>query len=284
MEEIRFDILHPDTRREQIVVSASRAAIGTGAHCDVRVAVDQATFEHVVVELQAGAMRVQNLSPMLPATLDGAPFQVVNVEHGAMLVLGATRIQITRSAIADKAKRKMGVGTVVRALALVAVPLALYAAGKRQKAATEVADEVPQIFATAAPPCPRADPEEARAYADDQQMLADAARERSPFEPRAALSAVTAYETAHSCYRVAGAVDEAGEAVALADDLRASTLVDLRMRQLRLRRALRTDDWEVAARDVTVLRSLTEEVPSDYGNWLADTQRELQTKNGHNKR
>jgi hypothetical protein len=285
VEEIRFDILHPDTRREQIVVCAARATLGTGAHCDVRLAVDQAAFEHVIVELQADGMRVQNLAPQAPAALNGALFQMATVGQQAALVVGATRIQITRTAVgAAAAKPKLGPGTLARAAALIAIPLALYAVGKRPKAEAEAPDDMPQIFASEVPKCPRTDPGEAKVLADDQRALADAARERSPFEPEESIAAVTAYETAHACFRIGGAQAEAAEALAAADEIRENTLVDFRVRRLRLERALRTRDYEVASQDVAVLRDLTGARPSEYATWLGDVDRQLRAQKSSNER
>ena len=56
---IQFDIRHANGQRESAVVEAERAVIGSAAHCDVRLPMDQAAFEHIVVEVVAGKLRAE---------------------------------------------------------------------------------------------------------------------------------------------------------------------------------------------------------------------------------
>ncbi|MBX3186201.1 MAG: hypothetical protein KF819_04265 [Labilithrix sp.] len=148
----------------------------------------------------------------------------------------------------------------------------------------DVALPTPELFSEAAATCPRNDPAEARAIADDLRARADGARERSPFDPREALSAIKSYETAAACCRIAKDVEGADDAAHAARRMRDETLLDFRSRRVRLERLLIVKDYELAAQDVRVLRALTEGRQSEYSQWLGAVARDLENQQVENVR
>jgi len=284
MDQLRFDIHHADGRREGTVVHAPRIVIGSGAHCDVRLAADQAALEHVSIEVRLEGTFAQSLAAAPAALIAGRPFAVVELrEPTVQLEIGGTHVYITRVAPAAQGSRKWGPFAIAK-LALIpvlAAGIVVVAWSDSAKTAAKPL-EAPPIFGSAAASCPRADPGEARAAADERRAMADGARERSPFEPREALSAVASYEVAAACYRAAGSPDAAEDSAAAARRLRASTERDVRARRVRLERLLLTKDYELAAEDVAVLRALTENQDGAYQQWLAGLAKEIKNQSVEN--
>jgi hypothetical protein len=59
MSVLRFDIRHADGRAESLLLDADRVLIGSGAHCEIRLPLDQAAVEHVLIEAPGGIVRAQ---------------------------------------------------------------------------------------------------------------------------------------------------------------------------------------------------------------------------------
>ncbi|HVJ89708.1 MAG TPA: FHA domain-containing protein [Labilithrix sp.] len=279
MEEIRFEVRHPDGRSERLVVSAPKATIGTGAHCDVRLAVDQAASEHVVVALVPDGLQLKSLASTPPALLDGAPLAVSVVPQWALLKVGGTQVHVARAARTTAAQSKLNSTTIVRLCCAVSLPLAFMAlpASSRGQASAE-APEMPALFDSELVACPRSDPAEARVVADDERAIADAARERSPFSSREAITAVRAYDIAAACYRVAHEARDATEAAAASKELRDATLLDVRARSLRLERSLTVGDLELAGSDVAVLKAFTDGRQGPYVAWLSSVEQRIKNQ------
>lgn len=280
MEEIRFEVRHPDGRRERLVVQASRATVGAGAHCDVRLAVDQAAAEHVVVELVADGVRFQGVASAPPATLDGAPLGVRVVPQWGLLKIGDTQVHAARAPREAAAKSGTSRSTMlVRVACVLAVPavLALFMMSKKGTA-DETALELPDLFSSNDVACPRTEAAEARVLGDDQRTLAEAARERSPFAPREAIVAVKAFATAAACYRLANDGAAASDAEAASNELREATLLEFRARRLRLEHSLAVNDTELAGGDVAVLSQLTEGQQGSFVAWLGGVERQLKSQ------
>lgn len=282
MESLCFEIRHADGREERTAAEASRFVIGSGAHCDVRLAADQAGFEHVLIENHPGGLVVRSLATTPPTTtLDGAPLTVVPLGTTMMLRIGATHIQITRAA-QEVGPKKTALGPAMIAKLLVVAAL-VAAIGKVSSTTQEdpiaAAPSMPELFATTSSECPRTDFAEARAVAEDQRANADGARERSPFDPREARSAIKSYEIAAACYRLAQSPAASADAAQSARRMREDTLLDFRARRVRLERVLLVNDYELASQDVAVLRALTEGQQGAYAQWLATVAQEIKNHN-----
>jgi len=286
MESLRFDIRHADGRHETTTAQASRIVIGSGAHCDVRLAADQAAFEHVTIEDDPSGPMMRSL-PAVPVVLvDGAPFASQLLAAVTVLRVGASEVQISRAVlVAASAGNAMGPAMIAKLGVVALLAVAIFAASRSSsEPAIAAPPKAPSLFAPAATDCPRVDESEARVVADDQRAIADGARERSPFDPREVRSAVKSYELAAACYRVAQRRSDSDEATQSAQRMRDDTLLDFRARRIRLERVLLVKDYEVASQDVAVLRALTEGGQADeYSRWLASVSREIKNQKVENK-
>jgi len=106
MEPLSFEICHADGRQERTSAQGARIVIGSGAHCDVRLAADQAAFEHVAIEELTTGPQIRNLAPALAATLDGDAFSSRALGPSALvcLCIGNTQIRIVREVRAAAVK------------------------------------------------------------------------------------------------------------------------------------------------------------------------------------
>jgi hypothetical protein len=91
---IRFEIRYADGKKEIANVEGERALIGNGAHCDVRLPLDQAASEHVGVEVVGGTVRLESKAFEPPATVNGLPFTNMPISPDVPLTIGTTRIFI----------------------------------------------------------------------------------------------------------------------------------------------------------------------------------------------
>jgi hypothetical protein len=283
VEEMRFEVRHPDGRSERLVVQTARAMIGTGAHCDVRLAGDQASTEHVHVELTPSGIRLSSVASTPPALLDGAPLAVAEVPQWGILDIGATKIHLARATVATaKSGKKLGSRAIARIGGLVVLALGAGYLFVHDDDESKLMQAVtaPELFSPAAVACPRTDPGEATVVADDQRAVADAARERSPFAPRDAVVAVKAYDIAAACYRTARADAAAAEAMASSKELRDTTWVDFRARRVRLERSLAVNDYELASTDVAILKTLSEGRSGLFSAWLTKVEHQIRFNEG----
>lgn len=280
MEPLSFDIRHADGRQERTAAHAPRVVIGSGAHCDVRLSADQAAFEHVAIEDHGNGPLVRSLAQMPPTSIDGVPLTSIPLGPTAILRIGATQIEITRAVLAAKTKRSGLSPAMVAKLAVVGLLVGAIVMVMRmdKDQVLQAPARMPELFAKAPTACPRLDLAEARAIADDQRANGDGARERSPFDPREARSAIKSYEIAAACYQLAQNPAASEDAAQNARRIREETLLDFRARRVRLERLLLVKDYELASQDVTVLRALTEGQQGEYSQWLASVAQDIKNQ------
>lgn len=280
MEELVFDIRHADGRNERTAARAARVVIGSGAHCDVRLSADQAAFEHVAIESSPTGPLVRSLAMTPPTTIGGVPLSSVSLATTVVLRIGATQVQVTRIAQAMTKKDSAVSPAMAAKLAVIGLLVgAIFMVSRmNEEPPLEEPPRMPELFASSATECPRTDPAEARAVADDLRANGDGARERSPFDPREARSAIKSYETAAACYLLAHNAEASDEAAQNARRMRDETLLDFRARRVRLERLLLVKDYELASQDVTVLRALTEGQQGEYSQWLSSVAQEIKNQ------
>jgi len=280
MDQLTFDILHADGRHETTTAQAPRIVIGSGAHCDVRLAPDQAAFEHVAIDDHPEGPVMRSLAASPAVVLGGAPLTSHSLGASTTFSIGATLVEIKRAAFGAEAQSKpLGAAMIAKLVVVALLAVGILAASQRNKEQAAAAPpKMPELFAKAVTECPRTDPAEARVLADDNRALADGARERSPFDPREARSAVRSYELAAVCYRRANAAAAAEESATSAKRMREETTLDFRARRVRLERVLLVRDYEVAAQDVAVLRALTDGEQGEYTRWLASVTQDIKNQ------
>lgn len=283
MGPLSFEICHADGRQERTSAQGARIVIGSGAHCDVRLAADQAAFEHVAIEELASGPQIRNLAPALAATLDGDAFSSRALGPSALvcLCIGNTQIRILREVRAAAVKRSApGPVMIAKILVVAALAAAIVKVSiMGPDASSTVSPPMPELFAKTATECPRKDLAEARTVADDQRAIAEGARDRSPFDPRESRAAIKSYEIAAACYRLTHQTEASESAAQSAQRMREETTLDFRARRVRLERVLLVNDYDLAAQDVTVLSALTEGQQGEYPRWLAGVAQEIKNHN-----
>ena len=102
MRVLRFQIRHPTGQVDQINVESERVVIGSGAHCEIRLPIDQSRVEHVLIELGPAGVFARALSFEPAPTINNIPFTQAPLPPES--VLGVNQMQITNlgTIVADK--------------------------------------------------------------------------------------------------------------------------------------------------------------------------------------
>ena len=284
MSVLRFQIQHGNGRIEQINVEAERALIGSGAHCEIRLPIDQASVEHVLVQLGGGNVFAQALTFQPSPTINNVPFTQAPLPADAVLGIGQTQILVSvgeeaiGGAVVQKKKEKSN--PVVIILALVAIPAMLYFASQQQSG-----DDIggppkePALFDDPVEQCEVA-PQLALQKAQEKHLQADAKRERRPFHVQDGVASVGLYEEAAACYRKAGQIPLANETTDQANALRRELEDDYRTHRMRLEHALSVEDANTARKEVRTLLAFTEGKSGPYVDWLSALDRKYRMKLG----
>ncbi len=261
MNGMVFEISDGRGRRESMVVDGGCASIGSASHCDVRVAMEEAGPEHVRATLSDGEPCFEVLLDAPAVTLDGVRLNPGKVARGHELRFGQTRLRVRAQAQAGTAAAQAR-GSALRSLWLPALGVSLVLALLGLRALRRAPAEEPplgaelSLFSELAPSCPRREPQQALAFAQQQQDLAETKQERMPFVVEEGVAAVDAFEMAAACFRSGGAAPLAQQAAASAQRLQRDLEDDFRARRLRLSRMLLVEDRELAQTDVAWLRAL----------------------------
>jgi hypothetical protein len=273
---IRFEIRYADGRKEVATVDGERALIGHGAHCDVRLPLDQAANEHVAVEVVGGTVRVETKVFEPPATVNGLPFTTMPILPDVPLTIGSTRVFIGLAEAgahgASIVKKEKGeTNPLMKILAVAVLGVAAYMFFNEDDEQTvPPPSQAPNLFAVPAASCPQSAPDQALSLAADKFDIAEGKRERSPFVAKDGLQAVQLYELSSVCFRQAGLPARAAEADRNAAQLRAAVTQDFRARRVRLEHLMAVGDYDLAKQDVSVLRALTECKQGEWVAWLAN--------------
>lgn len=289
MRQIRFQIRLHTGQVEQLTIEAERVLIGSGAHCEIRLPVDQARVEHVLVELGPAGIFVRALSFEPPPTINNVPFQQAPLPPGAVLGVGGCQIYIELTegvggaTGAASPKKKSPLSLV--ALAILIPAAAYLLLGEEETAATTTPSprQVPELWAAANAQCPYNDRGQALAFAREKMAIADAKRERRPFHVQDGVQAVPTYEAAAACFRVGGDPASGSLAEESAKFLRRDITDDFRTRRVRLDHALTIEDYVSAQKEVRILLQFTEGKSGDYVTWLSNLDRKLKLKVGTKK-
>jgi hypothetical protein len=287
MDVIQFRVRHPDGRVDHLVTESARVLIGTGSHCEVRLPVGAARVEHVAIQSTPAGWRAVARSFDPVPKLDGVDFNEAPVLGDCVITIDRTRVEVSPAAGVGAGDapilKKKGKGNV-RVFVYLALGLcgwmAMYSAKAHQKTAAAEPKEVPALWTAEPAKCSQNSAEPALATASAHRELALAKEERSPFHPEDGVEAVTLYENASACLRVAGRDAEADQATADAQRLRTDMVDRFRVHRLRLQRALAVEEWDLAQHESAVLLSFVPAATGPYVAWLANTRRRLQLRHG----
>lgn len=284
MSTLRFQIQHANGRQEQVTVEAERALIGSGAHCEIRLPIDQAAVEHILIQVGAGGVFAQALSFEPPPTIGGVPFTQAPLPADAVLGVNQTQmlVQISGDVVGagggNKQKGKTNPMLILAAMVGACLLAWMYLSGDDNQARVEP-QEYPKLWEAPSTTCEKS-AADALPFADEKRVVADSKRERRMFHVKDGVDAVPLYETAAACYEKAGHKQESDAAREAANSLRKELDDDYRTHRMRLQHSMGVKDYETARREVRTLIEMTEGKEGPYVTYLHVIDRDLKQKLG----
>ena len=286
MRTLKFQIRLNTGQVDQLSMEAERVLIGSGAHCEIRLPIDQARVEHVLIELGPAGIFARALNFDPPPTINNIPFQQAPLPPGAMLGVGGCQIyvELAEGAPGTAGGPKKKTSPIMYIALAIIVPVGMYTilvddAVEGPKASPK---QPPELWQAPVASCPYAGGQ-ALAFAREKMAVADAKRERRPFHVQDGVQAVPTYEAAAVCFRAGNDPASGTLAEESAKFLRRDITDDFRTRRVRLDHALTVEDYVSAQREVRVLLQFTEGKSGDYVTWLSTLDRKLKLKVGSKK-
>lgn len=291
MKQIRIEVTHANGRVDNLNVEVERVLIGSGAHCDVRLGVDQGQLEHVVLHVTPTGIVAQALAQNPPVTVDGVPFTQTSLTTEQTLILSQTRIRagivevgVARGKTGSKSSLNPGV-LLLFVLALGFGAYTFFGTEDPASVGKKMPSDYPELFTDPPSACPKRSAEEAVTLAKDAQSRAEAKRERRPFYMKDGVDSVPLFELAAVCYQTAGMQDIARELRGTADILRREINDDYKTHRVRLERALKEPkDPALAKNEIRTLISITQgreaAKASKYFSWLGEQEKRLRLTTG----
>jgi hypothetical protein len=269
-----FTILHADGRHDEVAVDSDRARVGSGPHCEIRLPVEQAELEHVVVFIHKGVVYAETRAQ--DVRVKGRPFTRGPLPPDAVVAIRQTQFSaamVSRDHAVQKVRSKAKTVRSYLLATLFFVLLAVYLFRPRGAKAQMVMRDPPELFGNAQVACPQKASEPALQLASDLLVLADSKRERAPFFPQAGVAAVSLYQEAAACFTVAGKRQEAAQAGDDAKVLARHLADEFKLAALRLERALSKQDWQMASEQTPRLKAFLEGQAGEYVAWLNEMER-----------
>ncbi len=299
MRSLNFQIRLPSGKVEQVLVEAERVLLGSGAHCEIRLPLDQANLEHVLVELGPAGVFATALNFDPPPTINDIPFTKAPLTGEAVLGIKHVQVNVQVAALST-GERKAAIEGQKKSNPLVYVGLLLIVLGGAYSATVDPArfgggvkrPAPPELWGPVVTTCPQTGPQ-AIALAAQRLSLAEAKHERRPFYVQDGIQAVTLYEEGAACLRAGG--DPQGAAAgpdATAKALRTEINNEYRAHNLRLEHALntmgdsRTDETvktemsKDALKETRALMKFVQGKSGDYVKSLTIRERNLSLKVG----
>jgi hypothetical protein len=287
MQGLKFRIQHADGRVVEMSVEGDRALVGSGGHCDIRLPLDQAAVENIMIEAAPVGLVAEARSFQPAPTINESPFTRTQVAPDSVLGVGQTRIWVAAAELGEGAnvvkKKQEKSSPIIYIMAAVFFPVALYmlftdnGGGNQQVKPVQAT----ALWSKSAPHCPQSSPEQALSLARDRAVLADAKNERRPFHVQDGVKAVSLYEEASACFRVANKPQVADAYGKLASKLKQEISNDYRTHRVRLEHALSIQDWPTVQEEVRVLLAFTDGQQNAYVTWLSNLDRKLRLKLGN---
>jgi hypothetical protein len=274
---LRFTIERAKVAARVLEVDAPRALLGSGAHCEVRLAAHEAAPEHLHVRCKAAGLEVVCCGAAAATLLDGAPFVRGVVADGTRFTIGDCEVRIERTgsvrstpALAARPSRRVVAMLSITSAAILA-SLLLRPSGADAVASPPPA---PPLWSPSdAQPCARSARAEASKLGEMHWQAALMKHERSPYHLEEALEAVGLFQRAAACLEQSGNHTAAARAERAFARLSRELEADYHRRRILLGRAVEQSDWRTAAWEAAALLRLLEDRQGDYTSWLFSVQR-----------
>ncbi len=255
---------------QRFTVDSAQATVGSGAHCEVRLAPELVAREHVRLVAVDGAVRFEARSGEPLVLWRGVPTAAGRLDLPEGLRIGGLLLTASVVSLADTKKR---FPLELLALGPAALAVALAFALSPTASAPGRPPQGPPLFAAAQASCPSSDPFDAGQAARERLAMGAAKRERGPFSARDSVEAVGHFQVASSCFKVAGSDASAKEAAASATILRLKLEEEYMTRRTRLEHAFTEGDTDGVDRELSTLTSMTSHLEGPYVDWLRREQR-----------
>jgi hypothetical protein len=260
-------------------VQEEGALIGSGSHCDVRLAPDEAAVEQMSIEIMGEDVyaRVKALKPAV--RVNGAPFFEGKLAASAMIEIGVVAIRATMVGRKDGAaaakESKSSTSPAVQALGVFGIVFGLWSvlSNRGNQGVAVAAVNPPGVRALSAEECPHKEPEAAAALAVQLRTEAQIKRERAPFHPGDALEGAPLYERAAGCFALAGDSEASEQAHRAAIELQEQVADQVRLAHVRIERSLEQKNFESARRNAEFALALVPESDDKYAQWLLAVKR-----------
>lgn len=275
-----FEIRYETGKTERVEVEGDRILLGSGAHCDLRLAPEVAAWEHVVLTAEGDGMVARLIARGASATIDGEAFREVRLVDGSRIRIGEAQMIYRLSTASRNGKRKRAPSFALL-LAVLFVPALLFvAAHARSNDSFGPPDKVPAPLGEVATQCPAETREQALALAREKDASAQAKRQRWKFHTKDGVEAVVLFEVAAACHAAGGDAEGAASSGLLARAMRAGVLQEFQVYRVRLERALERNDARVALAQIKYLRDMlfTRDIDDEYVRWLTIMQRKLEAR------
>jgi hypothetical protein len=258
---------------EQLELRAGHLHIGSGAHCDVRLAPDEAASEQLLLTDRPDGVSVRNLNLTHTVLLDQAPLTQALITGAALLEISGVKLSLQvlpAEPVVDKTRSTL---KSARQLAmLVAVLVGYYVVLTETPASTAFDRSVPapELFAAQrGGECRFRTAATARAYAREQLVAAEVKQERFPYSTRDGMLAVPLFDGAYACFMAGADEGEAQRVRATRERLVRTLQDDLRTHQLRLEWSLGRHRYPAAAQEVTAIREFVQGRTDAHAQWIA---------------
>jgi len=278
MKTLVFVVQEP--RRPELVVEvqAERVLLGSGAHCDIRLPLEAAAWEHVVVTQEGDSVVARVVPSDGTAFFNGEARRETDLVAGATIRVEGVMVTLRDINLNEVKKEKTNPLRVVALLVGGFVAFAAILILKNASAAgTPPPPSAPDPVSRAASVCP--EKQGALPLAHQKLTLARSKRERFRFYPKDGVEAVTHYGTARACFEAANDRADAALARDEATILQHAIREDFHASRVRLERALVRKDAYTALAQVKFQRELLAGTTDGdaYLTWLALLQSKLES-------
>jgi len=278
MKTLVFVVQEP--RRPDLVVEvqSERVLLGSGAHCDIRLPLEAAAWEHVVVTQESGSVVARVVPKDVTATFDGDARREAELAPGATIRIDTVVVILRDITNAEVKKAKANpLRTAAMGASLLVAAAALFVLKNASAGGTPPPPNAPDPTTRVAPGCP--EKQGALPLAHQKLALARSKRERFRFYPRDGVDAVASYQTATSCFDAAADHASADMARDEASTLQREIRDDFHASRVRLERALVRKDARTALAETKFQRELLVGTPDSdaYLTWLALLQSKLES-------
>lgn len=272
---LRFSIERAGVPPEVLEVDAPRALVGSGAHCEVRLAAHEAAPEQLLVRCTRQGLDAVCCGAPAATLLDGAPFVRGAITDGARFSIGDCRVRVERIGNAG-GSRTQGSGRLPVVVLGVASLAALVALLLDPAGAGSIAPppHTPALWEPSdAQRCARSASDQAHELGQMHWQAGLMKQERSPYHLEDALTAVSLFQQARACFEQAGDGAAAARGEREFERLLRELEADYHRRRVLLERAIEQSDWRTAAREASALQRLLGGRHAEYTGWLSNVER-----------